>query len=383
MPELRNKTILVISPQSWGTMFVAKHHYAIELAKLGNEVYFLNPPDNNRWSFANKRKRIQVKEAVIESKLYLISHKLYFPYKLKFHAKKVFDLLMRRQVKDILQVVGKKVDIVWSFDLGNLYPFSNFLNSYKIFHPVDEPQNPDALKAASHADIIFGVTKEILEKYKDFDIPKYFINHGVSEYFFNKVPGESNGSIRVGLSGNLLRPDIDHEILLRIIRENPRVVFEIWGSYDIGKANLGGGAGESCRQFILSLQTLENVILHGSVSSEQLSAELNRMDAFLICYDVQKDQSKGTNYHKIMEYLSTGKVIISNNVTTYQGQSELIQMIKSRDNNNELPFMFKEIINELSQYNSAERQLNRVNYAVQNTYSKQLAKIENLITLND
>ena len=40
MDGLKNKKILLISPQSWGTMFVAKHHYAIELAKLGNEVYF-------------------------------------------------------------------------------------------------------------------------------------------------------------------------------------------------------------------------------------------------------------------------------------------------------------------------------------------------------
>ena len=47
MDSLRNKTILIISPQAWGKMFLSKHHYAIELAKRGNAVYFLNPPGEN------------------------------------------------------------------------------------------------------------------------------------------------------------------------------------------------------------------------------------------------------------------------------------------------------------------------------------------------
>lgn len=45
--SFNNKTILIISPEPWGKMMISKHHYALELAKLGNEVYFLNPPNNN------------------------------------------------------------------------------------------------------------------------------------------------------------------------------------------------------------------------------------------------------------------------------------------------------------------------------------------------
>ena len=45
MEVLKGKTILILSPQSWGKMFVSKHHYAIGLAKKGAVVYFLNPPD--------------------------------------------------------------------------------------------------------------------------------------------------------------------------------------------------------------------------------------------------------------------------------------------------------------------------------------------------
>jgi hypothetical protein len=379
MQVLKNKTILIISPQSWGSMFVAKHHYAIELAKLGNEVYFLNPPDNNKWTITNGKKRIQIQPWSNEPNLFLIWHRLYFPYNLKFHAKKVFDFLIQKQVKDILSFLDKKVDIVWSFDLGNLYPLTNFKDAFKIFHPVDEPQNSEAIKAATNADILLAVTNEIIEKYRQFPIPKYFINHGVSEYFFDQKHLPGNDSVRVGLSGNLLRPDIDWNILLKIISENPKVTFEVWGNYDVQNGNLGGGSNEINKQFIQKLQTASNVILHGSVSPDRLPQELAGMDAFLICYDVQKDQSKGTNYHKIMEYLSTGKVVISNNVTTYRSEPGLIQMVNEREHNQSLPELFKNVINDLEKYNAPGLQHYRVSYAFENTYSKQIRRIERII----
>ena len=40
MRLLANKQIPLISPQNRGTLFVSKQHYAIELAKRGNTVYF-------------------------------------------------------------------------------------------------------------------------------------------------------------------------------------------------------------------------------------------------------------------------------------------------------------------------------------------------------
>jgi len=38
--ELRNKTIIILSPEKWGKMMLSKHHYAIELAGMGNIVFF-------------------------------------------------------------------------------------------------------------------------------------------------------------------------------------------------------------------------------------------------------------------------------------------------------------------------------------------------------
>jgi hypothetical protein len=376
MFEFRNKTILILSPQPWGIMFLSKHHYAIELAKRGNKVYFLNPPTNQKI-----RSTVSIKELQEYSGLYIIEHQLKFGYRLKFRLIFLFHFLMKYHLKKILAKIDAPVDIVWSFDIGNLIPLSFFTDAIKIFHPVDRPHNKDAFSAARGSEIIISVTNEILDEYKQMPALKCLINHGISDDFLIP-PGvikPAVNPVRVGLSGNFARPDIDREVLLNIIKTHENILFECWGSYQINQSNLGGSYDELQLQFIESLKKLPNVILHGPVMVKELKEGLNRMDAFLICYDILKDHSQGTNYHKVLEYLSTGKVIVSNNMTAYKNQTELLEMSESRVNNNELPALFKEVIANLNKYNSSDKQKNRIEYAKTNSYSNQINRIERII----
>jgi glycosyltransferase involved in cell wall biosynthesis len=403
MPTLSDKTILILSPQSWGTMFISKHHYALELARMGNKVYFLNPPEygSTRTGAAtspptgpgtspltgpdgNTRKPsgIRIAPSGIHENLMLISHRLWFPYLLKFHAMPLFHAGMRLQWKRILKKIGRPIDIVWSFDLGNLCPLTFFgRDTFKIFHPVDEPSGPQAIAAAKGSDIIFSVTREILDKYKAYPAPKHFINHGISpEFLRTNGPGRIQGDpVRVGMAGNLLRSDIDRPTWLEMVRANPGVIFECWGSYGGVQSNMGGGGDNETHAFITALQALPNLILHGAVPAAELATGFSRMDAFLICYDIKKDQSGGTNYHKIMEYLSTGKVIVSNNVTTYKDMPVLMQMTAERDNNDRLPGLFRTVIGDLPTHNDPARQRERIEFARDNAYSRQLERIGQLI----
>jgi hypothetical protein len=378
VPDLKNKTILILSPQAWGKMFVSKHHYAIELAKRGNRVYFLNPPDQVN---VNRAESIEIKASNEQPNLHLIEHRLSFPYKLKFKALPIFHWLMKFHITKLLKKIEQPVDIVWSFDLGNLYPLISFgRHPYKIFHPVDEPLNPPAIQAANGADIIFSVTREILEKYNKFSTPKYFINHGVTNYFLAEAIDEKiHNPIRIGFSGNLLRNDIDRRILLKIIDDNQKYIFEFWGSYTTKQSNIGGNVDIPTQEFIDALMMKKNVILHGAIAAKALAVAFRKMDAFLICYDVQRDQSKGTNYHKVMEYLATGKVVISNNITTYSNQTSLVQMVLEREHNKSLPILFKSIIEQLPSYNTHKMQNYRIEFASDNAYNKQLERIEVLI----
>jgi len=379
MPALKDKTILILSPQSWGKMFVSKHHYALQLAREGNRVYFLNPPADKS---PVPGKKIVIQPVDGQQDLFLIHHRLSFPYNIKFHFIGLFHALMKPHVRRILKEIGRPVDIVWSFDLGNLYPFHLFpSNVLRIFHPVDEPLNQTAIDSARGGQVIFSVTREILDKYKMYPAAGHFINHGLAASFLRPVDihRPAGDPVRVGLSGNFLRGDIDRAILLRIMDENPEIIFECWGSYLIGQSNLAGNNDDDTVRFIEKFQTVPNVVLHGAIPAAALAAEIHRVDAFLICYDIKKDQSGGTNYHKIMEYLSTGKVIVSNNVTTYKDRPELVQMVQDRESNEDLPRLFREVINNLGHYNSAELQALRLAFANDNTYGDQVRRIEEIL----
>ena len=82
---------------------------------------------------------------------------------------------------------------------------------------------------------------EIFEKYPHIDVPKHFIHHGLAEEFIN-LPSFNivkDNTIRIGLSENWLRTDINTQCLLQIINENPTIFFEFWVSYQAKESNIG------------------------------------------------------------------------------------------------------------------------------------------------
>src|SRR5204862_6214290 len=143
------KTILIISPQAWGGMFLSKHHYAMELAKRGNRVYFLNPPSTD--IKLPRGKFLEEKPASLPN-LIIIHHRLTFPYSLKFRFITIFHYLMRTHIAKLMAFLPS-IEIVWSFDLGSLYPLRLFRNiSLTVFQRVDEfnpSANPQLIEAGA------------------------------------------------------------------------------------------------------------------------------------------------------------------------------------------------------------------------------------------
>lgn len=388
--NFRNKTILILSQADWGDMFISKHHYALELSKLGNTVYYINGPSSKKKLPENK---FLIEPSGYEN-LFLVKHRFFFPSFLAFKIRPLFNFFVGIHIKKMIEKIRPAGDvIIWSFDLSNTMPLKFFpARNFKIFFPADEPLIHRAINAAKSANVIFSVTQEIIDKYGAYKIPKLFINHGVAGYFLNKEIGTGvNATVQIGLSGNFFRPDIDRQTLVKIIKQHPAVHFNFWGSANFKRSNaqgsfndcLGGHNNDSSTlQFMDELSNLPNVIMHGSVKPLVLCSELQKMDAFLICYDINKDQSKGTNYHKVMEYLACGKIIISNNITTYNAYPGLFVMNAGRNNNDELPALFMQVLNNLMGYNSYQQQQQRVDFAKGYLYKKQIEKIEKFITEN-
>jgi hypothetical protein len=144
------------------------------------------------------------------------------------------------------------------------------------------------------------------------------------------------------------------------------------------ESNLAGHENDDVKDFIQFLKQSPNVSLRGQMSQQELVEQYNEADIFIICYDIDKDQSRGTNYHKVIEFLSTGRVVVSNNITTYAG-SNLLRMCGSRTDNNEFFGLLKDTIDNIEVHNSPANQQQRKDFAGVNTYDQHLLKIAELL----
>jgi hypothetical protein len=370
MEILTNKTILIISPQEWDFIHISKHYYAIELCKQNNIVYFLNPPSNTN--------RITIKKIDDFPNLYLIEYKLNCPLWLRFKLRFIFDLYIKTIVSNILSLLPKKPDILWCFDPNLFTDLKIFKAKITIYHPVDLIQYSYQIKPALKADIIFSVSNTFLKKFKELKQPSIFINHGLNDTY--KELAEKNliqesvktsNKIKVGYWGNLLIASVHHDLFIKIINENQQIEFNFWGPYKPDKFS----TDITTLTFIDFLEQSSNVILHGKKHPKAIVEEIAQIEIFIMLYKYNEAIYDCSNSHKILEYLSTGKVIVSNYIELYSSYQDLICMPSNNDNF-EIPSIFNKVLHNLNYYNNESFRKRRIEIALKNTYENQLIRID-------
>ena len=367
--KLKGKVILIISPERWGKVYVSKHHYALALAKRGNTVFFLNPP--------NLFKSLKIDITIIDNNLKTIDYKPFFrgSNRLPIVFRKIFHKILANK---IINSIDLSIDIVWSFDPSSFQYMSAFGAQLNIFHPVDVHRPRFERAIARNADLIIATSINILERYKGVNKPKLKINHGIADYFLEtkklkKSFINSPNKVNVGLIGNLHYSFLDCETLIHILKNNYGVDFYFIGP--TGKSNLSNSLRNE--QFVSYLKLATNAFLLGSILSEDLPSYLREFDLFLICYTGDKNKAEMANPHKILEYLSTGKPVVSHYIDEYRDHRDIICMA---DDNKTLPDLFSHVINNLSKYNLSELIEKRKNLAKNNTYSLQINRIEKFLS---
>ncbi len=368
MFEFKNKTILILSPEDWGKNLLSKHLYAKELSKK-NQVYFLHTsPHPNQNSF--------IKSEQIEDSLTLIHLKKVVKgiHKLPSFA---IDLQNKLIINKVNFFINQPIDVVWSFDQSKFQNLKQFDTKVSIFHPVDyiEKAQPFTSKIANSSNITLSVSHKILNEIKT-STQKHFINHGLDDIFATHA-NKTNTPLFIDKSkpnvayvGNLQIKLMDWEALFNTVELNSNINFVFIGPDS--ESNIGGN-----KKFKVldEIKKLPNTHFTGAMTKTELKNILHFFDAFLISYDHKKFPIHVSNSHKILEYLSTGKVVVSNYIDSYKDKN-VIEMVT--DNKN-LPNKLKEVCNNLTEYNNPEKQQERINFATDNTYQKQITRIENLL----
>lgn len=208
---LKNKNILIISPESWGQNHVSKHHYAIELSK-NNKIYFLNPPSGyNEINY-------------ISNSLIIIDYKPFFKG-LRFLPPFLSGIIIRHEVTRLEQKLNTKFDIIWNFDSSRFFNLSYLSDRLRIVHIVDFYENFQLGPLSKTSDIGFCTSKFILKEIQKFNPKVFNIGHGVylsGTYKNDKKPRvDEEFECHVAYVGNLSIKYIDWKIIYDLVRDNP------------------------------------------------------------------------------------------------------------------------------------------------------------------
>lgn len=367
--SFKNKTIIILSPQPWEGLLISKHHYAKTLA-ISNKVFFISAPG------FGKKNKITVPEKGLT--LFVLNYNLLLPRIIKFHARSVYQFYVKKKLISLLKKLTTTIDLCIDFGCYQQYTNLDWIESeVKIFFPVDDSEF--LMPVSRGADFVISVSKIICNKYNVAGKKCYFINHGLAPSFEkigrqkikNLFEWKKNKKIRVGYSGNLFIPFIDIDVFQMLITQNPDIEFHFFGktTYDSSQENM-----IAWNEF---LHKAPNVKLNGILSSEELSIAYCNIDAFILCYKPDYKNYHCENSHKIFEYLSTGMIIISTYLSLYEG-TELFEMAP-KDKNEEILSIFTNAVNRLKKFNSLELQQRRIQMTLNNTYEKQVERINELI----
>lgn len=368
MFDFKNKTILILSPEDWGTNLLSKHLYAKELSR-NNKVYFLHTCPH-----PSQKKYIETFPVFENLTLIHLKSVVRGIFKLPSFF---IDLQNHLIIKKIVTEITQPIDVVWSFDQAKFQNLKQFKAKTIIFHPVDYivKESLFLTKISNSANVVFSVSPAILNKIIT-KTPKHFINHGIDDVFFQESKSLEKpnfikpDTINVGYVGNLQMKLIDYKNLIKTVQENPTINFVFIGPGK--KSNLGGR-----QQFkkLDSLKSFKNTFFAGEFSKTGLVKTLPFFDILWLCYNHKKYPIEVSNSHKILEYLSTGKVVVSNYISTYKNEL-ILEMVMD---NNLLTEKIKEVTSQLDFYNSLENQQKRIAFAKENTYKKQIERIEVII----
>lgn len=363
-------------------MKVSKHHYAIELAKRGCTVFFIEPPE------LSNETGVRISQCADHPGIKLVSYRPVFRGR-RFLPAFLFRVLLRLQVWLLLKAIGTRPDVVWCFH-GYLFENLHWFGApVSLFFAADLFGYDSFPPEVVSADLVLGVSDTLYTRLQKSGRPVFQINHGLQQNFAEQAidllrnacrSTPVTGKLVAGYVGNLRMQALDRQTMMKVISQHPDVQFMFWGSYKATDLNLGGEQNESANAFISFLETQPNVELKGVVRAEALQQEIKKCHMFWLCWETGVHHLwDGSNSHKLLEYMATGCPVVAHYVSSYKGTDYLYMLPDSA--NSGYPALFSQTVQLLREEEPAERIEKRLQFAIDNSYAKQLSRIEEMVNI--
>lgn len=357
----KNKSILLISNESWGDIWYSKHNYAYELSKE-NKVYFINASPG--WSLRNIfRKRVRLR-AYTEN-LIIVDYFNYLPI-INEYFNRLNNKWVSKVMNRVLKKDGMKEVVFWTFDPVRLFHPHYFNPELSLFHCVDLYQDrPHIYELCNRVDGIVMVSEAVGGMYDQFELPKTYVPHGISKDNFEFDP---NFKLDVDLVDyalfiGVLDDRIDVDLFEKAVKQHPELPFLVVGpfghkgeKYERLKQFFEGG--EYANLHVIGVRHFQ--VLKYYVQKAKLC--LTFMDPTLFGNDI--------GHHKTLVYLTQGKPIVGYAFKEYIGQEEIMYMAKTHEENLE---QLRQLLE-----NGEEDYLiqKRIDFAKSYLYENQINKIE-------
>lgn len=355
--ELKNKHIFLLSTEFWGSHYLSKHHYALALKALGNEVYFIQPgKTKGAFSAGESPEGIP-----------LIDFK---PSSGQRHLpKSIAQKIQKREWQKIIAVTGHRPDLIWSFDNSRLFHLDALGDAVKsIHHVVDLNQDFELALAASSADLCLGTTRFIVDKLKSHQEESYFLHHGCIAKPCD--PRSAQERIQLAYLGNVLLRFVDRPFVLSMIEKYPEIDFHFIGGYT--QNNLIHTISSEDQEYLKKLHAFPNTVLHGALPQNQLQEAFEKMDAFFIAY-AEEHYAQAANPHKVMELISSGKPILSFTIDAFKTEKNLLHFADDAAH-------FFELIEKLKTGQLIDRRSEQLAFAERHSYPEQIQKVASWIS---
>lgn len=288
---------LILSPQPWDGFQVSKHHYARTLAGRGWRVVFVDPPAD----LGRPGRIVQAPTGV--AGVTSLRYQTAFPYRLKFHLRPLFDLLMRRQARRLVAATGRP-DLVWDFD--NAYQFRDltaFGAARTVFHLVDDVGTPGL--GTKRADHVLCLDPGLCRGAGGTPAPEDRIGHGLGAAHARAAATavdrpRPEGPPHLGFVGNLAADWIDWPALAEILHRRPDARLTCWGPLPA-----------ALPPALAAIRARPGTRFPGLTPPERILEQAGDIDLWLAPFRPDRLPGGAIDSHKILEYLATGRAVAS------------------------------------------------------------------------
>ncbi len=351
--ELKNKTILIISNESWGDIWYSKHHWAYELSK-NNKVYFVNPP--LKWEFTNIFK-IKISIFNYSDTLKILNYHNILPLTRFSVFFKINELIIFKLLNNFFK--NRNNLIFWSFDPYRLITPQKMDLLTSIYFIADKYQISREKILINNVENILSVSNELTKNIKN--KPVLNISHGVSKiYSDNNI--KTNSAILIGT----LTDRIDYVLLLELVKQIPETKFYLFGNKNIQE--------EENLIVFKKIVEINNVDYLGAQKYSDIEPYMEKAKLGIALYKTDRINNQ-INSLKIIQYLSYGLYVVSTPFDSYKKAMKDGVLFLTSDKEKYIQ-KCKQILISESDKNKFNK---RINFAEQFLYKNLIKKVENFI----